>query len=428
MSAFDKVIGYTAIKQELLQVCDMIKNREIYKRMGAKPPRGILLSGEPGLGKTLLSRCFVEESGLPSFVIRRDKANGEFISFITESFRQAKEQAPSVLVLDDMDKFANEDHEHKNAPEYIAVQAGIDTVADSDVYVFATVNDYYALPDSLRRAGRFDKHLVVEQPSGDDAVAIIKHYLTGKKLAENVSLEDLSRMISYSSCAELEAMINEAAILAAFQRKETIGMEDLIRVVLRVTYHSPDSDTEIPADQLRKTAIHEAGHLVVCEALLPESVGFASVRSTDGSSTGGFIHRCKKLNNKMQQVLVSLAGKAAVDLYYADVCPQGAESDIRRAVRRLRDNISEEAALGFWLVDVSSPFRFRNPSENMNARSEAITQAELERCMTLTKNILLKNRDFLEKTAAALVEKGNLLASDIREIKRSIAVSEAPVF
>ena len=268
----------------------------------------------------------------------------------------------------------------------------------------------------------------MEQPSGDDAVAIIKHYLTGKKLAENVSLEDLSRMISYSSCAELEAMINEAAILAAFQRKETIGMEDLIRVVLRVTYHSPDSDTEIPADQLRKTAIHEAGHLVVCEALLPESVGFASVRSTDGSSTGGFIHRCKKLNNKMQQVLVSLAGKAAVDLYYADVCPQGAESDIRRAVRRLRDNISEEAALGFWLVDVSSPFRFRNPSENMNARSEAITQAELERCMTLTKNILLKNRDFLEKTAAALVEKGNLLSSDIREIKRSVVVTQVPVF
>ena len=157
MSAFDKVIGYAEIKREMLQVCDMIKNRDIYEKMGAKMPRGMLLYGEPGLGKTLLCRCFVVESGLPSFVIRRDKADGAFIKSITECFRKAKAQAPAVVLLDDLDKFANEDREHKNAPEYVAVQAGIDTVKDSSVYVLATANVYYILPDSLRRSARIGR-------------------------------------------------------------------------------------------------------------------------------------------------------------------------------------------------------------------------------------------------------------------------------
>ena len=427
MSAFDKVIGYTEIKREMLQVCDMIKNRDIYESMGAKMPRGMLLFGEPGLGKTLLSRCFVEESGLPSFVIRRDKADGAFIKFITECFRKAKAQAPAVVLLDDLDKFATEDRDHKNAPEYVAVQAGIDTVKDSDVYVLATANDYHILPDSLKRSGRFDKRIEVERPSGNDADAIIRYYLKNKKVSENVDLEDLSRMISYSSCAELEAILNEAAVLAAFQRKDAIEMEDLIRVVLHGAYQSLDSNTEVSAEELRRTALHEAGHLVVSEALIPGSIGFASVRSTDGSSTGGFVRRCKKLKNDLQQVLVSLAGKAAVDLYYAEECPKGALSDIRQAFRLLRDNLTDEAPLGFGLVDVATR-RFPDTSESMNARHEAVTQAELERCMMQAKNILLKNRDFLEKTAAALVEKGRLLYSDISEIKRSVVVTEVPDF
>ena len=167
--------------------------------------------------------------------------------------------------------------------------------------------------------------------------------------------------------------------------------------------------------------------MVVSEALIPGSIGFASVRSTDGSSTGGFVRRCKKLKNDLQQVLVSLAGKAAVDLYYAEECPKGALSDIRQAFRLLRDNITDEAPLGFGLVDVATR-RFPDTSESMNARHEAVTQAELERCMMQAKNILLKNRDFLEKTAAALVEKGRLLYSDISEIKRSVVVTEVPDF
>ena len=147
MSAFDKVIGYKTIKNELLQICDMIRNKGVYEALGAKLPQGILLYGNPGLGKTLMAKCFVKESGLPAFTVRRNKGNDDFIGSITETFQKAKENAPSIVFLDDLDKFANEDDEHRDAGEYVAVQAGIDEVKHCDVFVLATANNIWKLPD-----------------------------------------------------------------------------------------------------------------------------------------------------------------------------------------------------------------------------------------------------------------------------------------
>ena len=141
MCAFDKIIGYETIKQEMKQICDMIHNPDIYQSLGAKLPHGLLLYGEPGLGKSLMSQCFMEESGLETYTIRRNKNSNDFIGEITWIFQTAKEHAPAIVFLDDIDKFANEDDRHKDAEEYVAVQAGIDEVRDVDVFVLATAND-----------------------------------------------------------------------------------------------------------------------------------------------------------------------------------------------------------------------------------------------------------------------------------------------
>ena len=117
MNAFDKVIGYKSIKRELLQVCDMIRNRAIYEEMGARLPHGLLLYGDPGLGKTLLAKCFMEESGLNTITVRRDQGGDAFVNSITQAFTKAKAEAPAILFLDDMDKFANEDASRCDAPE-----------------------------------------------------------------------------------------------------------------------------------------------------------------------------------------------------------------------------------------------------------------------------------------------------------------------
>lgn len=427
MSAFDKVIGYETIKNELLQICDMVHNKECYEALGAKLPQGILLYGDPGLGKTLIAKCFIEESSLKSYVVRRNKGNDDFISNITETFQKAKENAaPCIVFLDDMDKFANEDSDHRDAEEYVAVQSGIDEVKNCDVFVLATANEMRKLPESLVRSGRFDRKIEVKCPTDKDANKIIAHYLSDKKVSKNVNMEDLSKMISYSSCAELETILNEAAISAAYKRKTDIEMEDLVKSVLRMIYDSPDNYTKTSAEDMKKTALHEAGHLVVSEVLCPGSVGLASLRSTGRDSTGGFIHRCKELSRRPYYVLVSLAGKAAVELYYCDTVASGCRSDINRACNYIRDGISENATLGFGMIDVSTR-SFPETSENMNSRSEAVTHAELERYMRIAKDILLKNREFLERVTAALIEKETLLYSDIRALTESTTITEVAV-
>ena len=421
MNAFDKIIGYEPIKKELLQIVDMIRNRSVYEALGAKFPHGVLLHGDPGLGKTLMAKCFIEESGLPAFVVRRNKGSDDFIGDITATFEKAKENTPCIVFLDDMDKFANEDERHRDAEEYVAVQSGIDEVKNCDVFVLATANDVDKLPSSLQRPGRFDRKIEVNCPSEKDAEAIIAHYLADKQVSESVDLVDLAKMISYHSCAELETILNEAAINAAYERRQSIAMDDLVKAVLRMQYDSPGDYTKTSAEGIRKTALHEAGHLVVSEVLCPGIVGLASLRSAGD----GFVHHSRELPRRPYFILVSLAGKAAVELYYADTCASGCQSDIKRAFNIIRSGMSENATLGLGMVNVAT--RFFETSENMNARSEAVTHAELERYMLKAKEILLNNREFLEKATEALIEKGTLLHSDIRAIRESLPVIKAAV-
>lgn len=262
MNSFDKVIGYKSIKRELLQICDMIRNRTIYEKMGARLPHGLLLYGDPGLGKSLLANCFMEECGLNTVTVRRDKGGDAFINSIAQAFAKAKEEAPSVLLLDDMDKFANEDSSRCDAPEYVAVQAGIDDVKETAVFVIATANEIRKLPDSLCRSGRFDRKIRIQPPTAADAEAIIAHYLSGKRVSDDINMKDLTKMMSYHSCAELETILNEAAIRAAFARKDSIGMEDMVGTVLKQQYGASEDVPHNSEEAVKKTALHEAGHLV----------------------------------------------------------------------------------------------------------------------------------------------------------------------
>ena len=164
MSEFDKIIGYKDVKAELFRLCDVIKNADKYKALGVAPIGGLLLDGEPGVGKTLMANCFIKESGRKAFVCRKNKPDGEFVNEIKNVFNEAAENAPSIILLDDMDKFANEDDYHRNAEEYVTVQSCIDEIKGKDVFVLATTNGTENLPRSLLRAGRFDCIINVDAP------------------------------------------------------------------------------------------------------------------------------------------------------------------------------------------------------------------------------------------------------------------------
>lgn len=418
MSEFDKIIGYESIKKELMQISDLIKNSEVYERLGAKIPRGILLFGEPGLGKTLMLKCLIKECGIKTYTVRRNMGTDDFISNITETFEEAKNNTPSIVFLDDIDKFANEDNEHKDAEAYVAVQSGIDNVKDAQVIVLATANDKHKLPDSLLRPGRFDRKINVMSPTDKDALEIIDYYMSQKKVSKDVNVDDLSKMMSYSSCADLETIINEAAIYAGVKRKSCIEMEDMIEAVLKQTYNAPDIYTTASEEDIRKTAIHEAGHAVVCDALYGDSVGLISIRKKGRSSCGGFMHSFIDKRRRSFNIQISLAGKVAEEMYYAETCASGCQSDLDKAISDIRYAISTSGTNGVGLLDYSTACF--EASQQYLASVEGAVHAELERYMFMVKNILIKNRELLEALTKELIEKETLLYSDFSRIKGNI--------
>lgn len=422
---FGRVVGYEPIKLEFERILDMIRNKKKYDELGAKLTSGVLLSGEPGTGKTLIANSFIKASKLPVYLIRKDLPDGDFIKFIKQSFEDAKLNAPSIVFLDDMDKFANEDNFHCDANEYVAVQAGIDDVKGYDVLVIATTNDIDKLPNSLIRLGRFDRTIVLLPPSNKDASKIIEHYLENKKLSSDVNFDDLCKMMSYHSCAYLETILNEAAIYAGYNKKDAIDKQDLINAVLRLQYNSPDDLMKKDKDEVRKIAIHEAGHLVVSEVIMPGSVGLASVRTKGRSQTGGFVHICEELKRIPYEIMCALGGKVATEMYFCESCASGCHSDISKAIHLVRKGISESGTNGIGMIDVSdvSDGMYVEMSESLNTRNEAVTHAELERYIFKTRNILIQNRQFLEKIADALVEKETLLCSDIKAIRESVEIT-----
>ena len=261
MSAFDKIIGYDKIKTELMQISDMIHRPDAYAALGARMPKGLLLDGEPGLGKTLMAMALMEDSGLPCFTVRRCRSEEGFLKTLEETFGKAADAAPSMILLDDMDKFSSDEF---STAEFTAVQGCMDNDADT-------------LPDSLLRCGRFDRQIIVHRPDTEDAEEIIRHYLERQVAAPDIAISDLAMLLVHSSCAELESALNEAAVYAAYDRSSTISAAHFIRAVLTTVHHvSPDISDADKEDQ-EASARHEAGHIAVMELLAPGSVAFATL-------------------------------------------------------------------------------------------------------------------------------------------------------
>ena len=436
MSAMDKIIGYTHIKCELRQISDILKNREAYNKLGVSAPRGLLLHGDPGVGKSLMAAAVIEESGRRVFVCRKDKPNGDFVKYIKEVFDEAAEHAPSIVLLDDMDKFANGDERHPDVEEYVTVQSCIDEVKEKEVFVLATVNNVRNLPKSLCRAGRFDRVIEVEAPHGVDAERIIAHYLSNKKLVEDVDVKTIARIMDGRSCAELETVINEAGLFAGYERAEYITMEHIVDACMRVVFNVPSKSVvkdenewyayknegnsyegSIPA----QVAYHEAGHAVVSEILIPDSTTLVCSYSNAGSR-GGFAayyydRNVSPLYWKKSRVAVSLAGMAAIDLAFG-IEVGGNSDDLDHAFAQAKDLVVGNCIRGLHLHKNDY-----EDSQRLWSEQEQVVASEVERYYRKAKEILSSNKEFFEKVAAELTQKGVLIMGDIRRIKESCKIT-----
>ena len=422
MRELDKVIGYESIKNELYRFIDILQNPEKYKALGVSVPRGIMLDGDPGIGKTLMAQSIIKESGRKAFVIRKDRADGDFIDHIREVFEQAEKAAPSIVLLDDLDKFANEDDYHPNGEEYVTVQACIDSIKGKDVFVIATSNDGHKLPRSLVRSGRFDKVFSMTFPRNDDAKKIIAFYLKDKAVADDIDVDEIVRYSEGHSCADLEAVVNEAGILAGYGNKTSITQEDIRRACFRKFWSFNEIGSEESADSLRRKAVHESGHVVMAEFFDAGVVNFVSLEARRGGC-GALVSRRRDDNRKEtfrdyeKSIMISLAGKAATELILGEI-DAGVNADIRNA----NDMI-------FSILDCNASYDFQSwgnegyeTSQRVIENRDAVKNAEMARYYLKTKQILFCNREFLETVIEQLIEKKTLTYKDIAAIRGDVPV------
>lgn len=418
---FAPIIGYKSIKNEMIKICDIMRNRDFYSKLGVSVPNGLLLSGDPGLGKTLMANCFIKATGRNAFTCRKDKPDGEFVNYIKAIFDEAVKNAPSIVFLDDMCKFANGDEYHKNSEEFVTVQSCIDDVKGKDVFVLATINDESAIPDSLMRAGRFDNRIEVKEPKGEDAEKIVEHYIKRKNFVSDVDVKTITRLLNGASCAELETVINQAGVYAGFNRKEKIEMEDIVKACLRIIHKAPEKESAHSPEVLKAVAYHEAGHAVIAEALEPSSVNFVSVRS-HGGDAGGFTNYYQpeeywvKKRYMENRVMVLLGGKAATEIVFgeADV---GASKDLCRAF-----DIVERFVYNYCCNDFSRWIQDGYTSEGTRERRDTQMASEMTHFYQKAKKILMDNREFLDKLAQALINKDVLTSVEIGAIKATCKI------
>lgn len=200
MDKFDeKVIGYESTKEILRQILDILKRPEVYKRKGISIPRGLLMKSDPGLGKSLLASILMEESERKPFVFRKTSQENSFLDELRAVFAMAKEDAPSILLLEDLNLYVESTSPY--APEWACLQACIDDTKDTDLFVIATTNDTRYMPPSLLRPGRFDYVIYLQPPIGENAENIVSYYLRDKDLAEDVLISDIVKAMPKVSCA-----------------------------------------------------------------------------------------------------------------------------------------------------------------------------------------------------------------------------------
>ena len=416
MDKFDeKVIGYDSIKETLRQIADVLKRPEAYKEKGVSMPRGLLMESAPGLGKSLMASILMEESGRKSFVFRRINEGNTFLGEMKDIFDVAKEEAPSILLLEDLNLYVESNSPY--APEWACLQACIDETSDADIFVIATTNDTRYMPQSLLRPGRFDYILNLNPPVGKTAENIVSYYLRDKNLAKDVQISDIVKAMPQVSCATLETVMNLAAINSVYRDHAHVQKEDIIDALLKVVYNLRKADCEEDPQEHQMIAVHEAAHAVVGEVLHSGSIGIITIRGSHGAIGGmesGFAVYAKSEEEFQDEIIKTLASKAGTALIYG-IMDIRAAADIKKADQLLDIWLCHFAGGGFSGVEPSEN-RLSEPRLSYN---EAIKSAKLEELYRRAYKILYDNRDFLLAVQKELLEHETLLNSDLAKIRES---------
>ena len=413
---FSNIIGYDDIKESLRTIVDVLNNKEKYQELGCNLSHGLLLYGPPGTGKTSIANEILNNVvDRKKYIIRKMKADGSFVDYLTNIFNEALNNQPSIILLDDLDKFA-EEGDRGNQEEYVTVQALIDSIKNEDIFVIATANETYNLPRSLKRSGRFDTQIKINKPKEQDAYKIFSYYLKNKKIDSKVNIKNITSILSNTSCADLEKVCNQAGIYAGFKNKKSIGMEELLRASLELKYETNIENINEKDNYSLNTAYHEAGHALIGELLEPNSISFITIAKNNSDTKGMTIFHENEdyfqdivfMQNRVKSLL---AGKAAIEIVF-NKCDVGANSDIRRAYDIAKRFIDNYCMYDFnsW-IDI-----YEETSEKVKESKACNTMMLLNNYYNEVKEMIIKNRNILDKLANELNNKKILFQDEIKYI------------
>ncbi len=440
---FADVAGVPEAKQELQEIIDFLKSPEKFQALGAKIPRGVLLLGNPGTGKTLLARAVAGEAGVPFFHISGSDFVEMFVgvgaSRVRDLFDQAKAHRPAIVFIDEIDAVGRHrgaglggghDEREQTLNQLLVEMDGFDP--NGGVILMAATNRPDVLDPALTRPGRFDRQIIVDNPDSQGRLEILNVHIKGKPLGPDVDLETISKSTAGFSGADLANLVNEAALLSARRNKQQIGGPEFEESIERVI-SGPERKSRIIQDK-EKTVIayHEVGHALLGQ-LLPNMESPHKITILPRGMALGYVLTLPKedqfLHSKSEMIdsmIMSLGGRAAEQIVFNEVWT-GAVSDLQKVTETARRMICEfgmSENLGMLQFGKRSGPVFlgrdfheeRNYSEEIAAKIDAEVRALVESCYQKAVEMLTTNRAIMDRIVHVLLEKETLSSEELSRL------------
>lgn len=439
---FDDVAGADEEKEELKEVVEFMRAPKRFTEMGARIPKGVLLVGPPGTGKTLLAKAVAGEAKVPFFSISGSDFVEMFVgvgaSRVRDLFTTAKKCAPAVVFIDEIDAVGRQrgaglggghDEREQTLNQLLVEMDGF--AVNEGIIVIAATNRPDILDPALLRPGRFDRQITVNYPDVKGREAILKVHAKGKPLAKEVSLEVLAKRTPGFTGADLENVLNEAAILAARYKKKEIGMTELEEAITRTVVGPEKRSHVITPEDKRITAYHEAGHAVVAR-VLPNCDPVHEISVIPRGRAAGYTMTMPEDDRDhmsrgkiLDEIAMALGGRVAESIFLDDICT-GAYSDLQKATELARRMVVE-----FGMSDEIGPVFLggqtevfiakdwghqRNFSEEVAARVDKEIRRILEEQYDRAKTVLTEQRDAMERIVKALIEYEHIDGDDFEKL------------
>ncbi len=440
---FDDVAGVNEAKEELQEVVEFLREPQKFISLGARIPKGVLLVGAPGTGKTLMAKAVSGEAGVPFFSISGSEFVEMFVgvgaSRVRDLFEQAKRHSPAIVFVDEIDAVGrhrgaglggSHDEREQTLNQLLVEMDGFDT--DTNVIIIAATNRPDILDPALLRPGRFDRRVVLDRPDLRGREAILKVHVKGKPIAPDVDLHDIARSTPGFVGADIENLVNEAAILAARRDKRIIEHEEFQEAIERVIAGPERKSRLINENEKRIIAYHEAGHAVVINAL-PEADTVQKVSIISRGDAGGYTmafpdeDRVLKSRKQLLSDMVGLlGGRAAEEIIFNDIT-SGASSDLERVTKLARTMVTRlgmSDELGPMVYGKKEELVFlgreiseqRDYSELIAQKIDSAIQHIVQDAYQKAKSILTQYQEQLETIAEKLLDVETLNADEFHEL------------